>query len=126
MKREIFAACLLVLMLTLSIINIHYLKSITHELTGYIENCIESADADDWEGAEKYAKQAKEKWYDYRTYTSLFLKHDKIDQITDSFTDIFSSIYKHDQISSSAAGNKLIDNLEKIIFMEQLKIGTIF
>ena len=126
MLKEIITVCLLVLMLTAALLNIHYLKVLTEDITVLISESKNAAVAGDWGKAATTAKHAEKLWDDKTGYTHVILRHGEIDTVSDALYDYISCINEQDVKASGAAADKVIYHLDSIYKMEQVRFGSIF
>lgn len=118
--------CLLVAMLTASILNIYYLKGITDEVSQLVSDCAEASLEDDWKLAEVCAVQAKNKWEHCDGYTHIVLRHSEIDTVSDALYDLMSGIYDRSPADAQAGAEKVLYHIDSIYKMEQIRFGSIF
>lgn len=81
MKRMWISIGLVVLLAVLSCLHIWYLNDFTGQLTGLLTQAQELAAQDDWEGAARLTRQAKERWTGREGYLHITLRHTDIDAI---------------------------------------------
>ena len=126
MLKEIITVCLLVLMLTAALLNIHYLNVLTEDITVLISESKNAAVAGDWGKAATTVKHAEMLWDDKTGYTHVILRHSEIDTVSDALYDFISCINERDVKASGAAADKVIYHLDSIYKMEQVRFGSIF
>ncbi|MGM9521272.1 MAG: DUF4363 family protein [Oscillospiraceae bacterium] len=126
MKKEIFAAALLAVILALSLINTHYLSSITTEISGLVEKACAEAESDNWDMSEKYAMRAMDIWHGSDGYTHIVLRHSDIDSMTDDFYELMDHIYEQELGGVKSSSGLVIAHLESMRDMERIRLGSIF
>lgn len=126
MKKEVFAAALLVIILSATVANIFYLNNFTDSLVALVNTGCDAAEQGDWETATKTAEEAAAAWMDKDFYTHIVLQHSEIDSATDAFYDFLSAVYSADPSAAKGAGEKLVAHLTSISSKEKLSIGSIF
>lgn len=126
MKKEIIIACLLVLLLSLAIVNIHFMNKLTDNITFLVEEAQEYAQAEDWPNAEKKAEEAARLWTHSDTYTHIVLRHSEIEEATDALFSFLEQIYAKEPGASKGAAKAATARLNSISSIEQIKLGSIF
>lgn len=126
MKKEIFAICLLVLLLTGVLINNHILKNITENMILLIDETIVSAESGNWREAMEKAGSVKAYWDKKSAYTHIVIRHSKLDDATAAICAFMTEVYRQDTGGVAGAGNALAEEISGLYAMEKLKIGTIF
>ncbi len=126
MKKEIIIGCFLVLMITVSFVNIHYLNKLTDNMVQLIEESEKSARQNDWDTAGKKVEEAAKMWSDSETFIHLVLRHMEIDATTDAIFDYMSQVYAREEGNASGAAKAAISRLKSISAIEKLKLGSVF
>ena len=126
MKKEIFAAALLILIFAGSLVNLHYLNSLTEELTTQVEAAKACVEESDWKKAAEYAESATKLWSESDYYTHIVLRHSEINITTDAFYELLGGIYAENYGDSVGASRMLLDHIESITKMEEIRFGSIF
>ena len=126
MKKEIFSICLLVFLLTATLLNIRGVRAVTDELKEYVTVCAEYISLDDWLQAERYAQLAKKLWDEKDTYTHMVLRHSEIDTVSDALYDFTGDVYERNAEASRAGAEKIIYHLDSICDMERVRFGSVF
>ena len=62
MKKEIFAAVMIAMLLITAFANILYLKKVTAEITAVVEQCVQAVKNENWDIAKNCAKRAEKMW----------------------------------------------------------------
>ena len=81
MKRLYLSIGLIALLAVLSGLHIWRLNRITGQLTGLLTQAQELVEQEDWEGAARLTRQAKERWMEYEGYLHITLRHADTDAI---------------------------------------------
>ncbi len=126
MKKELFAALILICLIVLSIWNLWYVEKMTTELSETISASYTLALEGKWEMAEKLAETGTAQWNNSDNYTHIFIRHTDIDTTTDAFGDYLSCIYSRDTGMLSGAYQKLLAHIMTIYEMEQINLKSIF
>jgi hypothetical protein len=126
MKKEIIIGCFLLILLSASFINIHFLNKLTDNVTHLIEESEKSAEQNDWIKAEKKAEEAVNLWSDSDGYTHLVLRHPEVESVTDAIYGYTEQIYAREEGSAKGAAQAAISRLKSISSIEQIKLGSIF
>ncbi|MBD5084489.1 MAG: DUF4363 family protein [Clostridiales bacterium] len=81
MKRLYLSIGLIALLAVLSSLHIWQLNRIIGQLTGLLTEAQELVEQEDWEGAARLTRQAKERWMEYEGYLHITLRHADTDAI---------------------------------------------
>lgn len=81
MRRLYVSAGLIIVMAALSGLHVWHLDDFTGQLTAQLTRAQELAAQEDWEGAARLTRQAKERWVDHEGYLHTTLRHTDIDAI---------------------------------------------
>ena len=125
MKKEGFALLLLFVIVSGSVMNLHYLRSLSGELTQCVAFVSAEAARGNWEEAETQASAALEHWSGSDKYTHIFIRHREIDAITEDFCGLLGAIRSRDPGELYAARLSLMLRLENLYEMERFKTGSI-
>ena len=126
MKKEIFAAALLIFMLVLSFVNIHGIESLAADLSGDIEKAISLAESENWPDAEKCALSSLKSFYESERYIESVLKHEKSDNLDGLYYDFIAHICDKDAAGVSLSGQRLLDFLTSLCRNEKPSLSSIF
>lgn len=126
MKKELFAALLLVLILVLSLMNSSKLTKLTDEISGIIESCDKLAYAGEWEEAAASAETAIKTWESNDSYTHVVLHHTDIDSMTNDLYELLEHVYTKDAGAVSGISELVRTHLNSISSMEKIRLGSIF
>ncbi len=81
MRRLWISVGLIALMAALSGLHIWHLNDFTGQLTAQLTRAQELAEREDWEGAARLTRQAKDRWTGHEGYLHITLRHADIDAI---------------------------------------------
>ena len=81
MKRLYLSIGLIVLLAVLSGLHIWQLNRVTGQLTDLLTQAQELVEQEDWEGAARLTRQAKERWMEWESYLHITLRHADTDAI---------------------------------------------
>ena len=126
MLKEIIVGCLLVLLLTASFVNIHFLTGLTDRVTALIEESERRAGAGDWGAAEKKAEEAIALWTGSDTYTHLVLRHPETEDATDALYDYLEQVYAREDGAAKGAAASAAVRLKSISSIEKIRFGSVF
>lgn len=126
MKKEIFAAAILVLLAAISAWNLNYAQKLTTELSQAVDASIEMAKSGQWQKAASIAESASEKWNSADSYTQIFMGHTELELTTDAFGDYLGELYRCDLGGARGAHQKLIEHIKTIYEMERITLKSVF
>jgi len=126
MRKEQFAAALLAVIMTATIINIFCIKNIIGEMKYYANAANTYASKGNWNSASESIDQAEKKWRDFGSYTQIVLKHEKIEAATDAIYELMNRVSHKDQLGTKIAAIRLKEMLDNIYEMERIRFGTVF
>jgi hypothetical protein len=128
MKRELFAAALLIALFVGAWFNIQTVDKLSNELLQSVDESEEAYNAGDSVRATAAMEQALLCWLDADSYTHIFIRHSEIDSTSDAFYELQQAL--HDAIldpdsDCSAAYGKLRYHIRSIQQMEHPRLGSI-
>lgn len=126
MKRELFAASLLVLLCLLAAWNIHRVDQLTESIMQNLERAEYAASLGDEKTAIKNFQTGLSIWKTASSYTNVFLRHPDVDTASDVFYELEGLLEQGDTVSLPAAFEKLRYHLRSLAYMEHLSAGTVF
>ncbi len=126
MKKDLFAAGLLAVLLTLSLINSAVIKSLCDDIDATVRRSGDAAQTGDWETAQSEVNSALELWRKREGYTKIVLRHTDIETLTDDFYELTEHIYSKDPGSVKSAVELVGEHLSDISQMEAINFGSIF
>ena len=120
MKRLYISAGLIVLLAGLSGLHIWHLNGFTTQLTAQLAQAQELAATDDWEGAARLTRQAKERWVGHEGYLHITLRHTDIDAILISMDEALAFLEGSEKQSAeyAAVNARLLTQLELLVEAE--------
>lgn len=126
MGREIFALLLMVLLIAVSVWNIHAVDKLTTDIEARIETAENAALSGDNALAELEFQKALKLWLDAEGYTHVFIRHPEIDSCTDAFYEALEALGPGDSREIQPRFELLRYHLESIASMERISLGNIF
>ncbi len=126
MKKEIFAALLLLVLLALSYANIFVISTLCEDVSALVESAGDAAKAGDFEAAEASARRALELFERYAPYTHIVLRHMDIETLTHGFYELLGGIYLRSPGDALASAQLIVSELEDIREMESISWGSVF
>ena len=126
MKKELFAATVLILLASVSIWNTFHAKKLTTELSDTINASMVMAENDQWQEAAVLAEAASANWKAAGNYTQIFIGHNSVELTSDAFGDYLGELYKCDKGGSRGAHQKLISHITALYEMERISLKSIF
>ena len=125
MKKELLAVSLLVFVILGSFLNLRYLNAFIQDLDEQIQQSISEADSENWSAAEKTAIDAMQNWTGMDKYTHIFIRHNSIDEVTDSFCSLLGAIRARDRAALFAEQLTLRNRLSELYEIERVTPGSI-
>jgi len=125
MKREIFAALLLIALIAASVWNIRRADSLIGEIEEHLALSEKAMLAADPEYAQAQLEAAKRIWLSARSYTQIFLRHPELDSTSDVFYETMEALKGGEIRSLPAAYERLRYHLDSIREMEHISWGTV-
>ena len=126
MKKEIFAAVVLVFLASVSAWNLHYSKELTNYLIQTVEASLELAQQDRWQEAARFAETAVEKWNNSDSYIHVFMSHTEVDLAADAFGDYLGELYRNDLGGARGAHQRLVEHISTMYELERISLKSIF
>ncbi len=126
MKKEIFAAGLLLALFAAALYNIHFLRGFIGDLSDTLYESRDLCEAGDFDGAEESLRAAIDTWNSKDGYTHVLIRHSEIDSTTDAFYELLSEISSKDASAAVGAYEKVLAHLVSIYTMEKITLGSIF
>ena len=120
MKRLYVSLGLIILLAALSGVHTLYLIRFTDELSGLLTQAQEQVEREDWEGAVRLTRQAKEQWVNHDGYLHITLRHADIDAILVSFDEAlaFLRASEHQSAEYAAVNARLLTQLALLLEAE--------
>ena len=120
MKRLYVSLGLIAVLAALCGVHTVYLSRFTGELTGLLTQAQEQVNREDWEGAFRLTRQAKEQWVDSEGYLHITLRHTDVDAILVSFDEALAFLQgkEHQSAEYAAANARLLTQLALLVEAE--------
>ena len=120
MKRLYVSLGLIILLAVLCGAHTVWLSRFTDELTGLLTQAQERVEREDWEGAVRLTRQAKEQWSDNDGYLHITLHHADVDAILVSFDETlaFLQASEHQSAEYAAVNARLLTQLALLLEAE--------
>ncbi|MCR4772298.1 MAG: DUF4363 family protein [Oscillospiraceae bacterium] len=125
MKKELFAAALLIALSTLSAFNLRYLRALTLDMTSKIDAACAYAADGLWDSAAAEAGKAEEAWSSALGYASVFIRHAEADGVSDAFCELLGAIYGKDRPAVLRSAMILKKHVSGLYDMERPSLGSI-
>lgn len=126
MKKEITAAIILVVIITLSFLNIGYVDKKVNLLKEDADKTFQLSSSGDIEHALTYLKESEKKWLSFSGYAGVMLRHsDEISDVTDTYFAMLQTLQAGRELSPSIC-EKLKHGLNDIAETESIKLSSLF
>lgn len=125
MKKEIIISALFVIMLVMSLVNIHYLEKLTSDVSRNAEAAADAMLEGDTESAEKYAVEAFRLWEKGDLYARIVLRHTVYENGESALIMLLSEIYSENAGGALGAAEAVRRSMESIVGAERIRIGSI-
>ncbi len=125
MKKECFAAALLLLLFAAALINIACLDRLIGRIEADVERAEALAEAGDFSAAEAALDTAIEHWIAANAYTHIFIRHPEIDSTSDAFFELKELLAEENAEGFPSAFDKLAYHLNSIDEMEHIRLGSV-
>jgi len=126
MKRELIAGSVLIALFAAVLFNSFYLTKLSGTLSAMVEKAEEASAAEEWETSAANAAEAIELWNKSNKYTHIFLNHDEIGLLSDSFFELMEKIHAKNPDTVCSVANMVKTRLEDLAKMETPAPGSIF
>lgn len=126
MKKESFAATLLLLLFLAVLLNIRYLDESLSQVADRAEAAAQYACTGDWPAAEATADHALELWTDLEKYAHIVLRHAEVTAAAEALSDLWEAVLLRDAARVRGADSTLALRLESILNTERITFGSIF
>ena len=126
MKKEWIAFALLLFLFGGTLLNIRVCNSYMDELKSEVKQVYESAEKGDFESSKSQLDEAVRYWLSLDGYTHIFIRHTEIDATTEAFFGFMSDIQAGDADSAKGSYGLLTAQLDSLITMEMISLGSIF
>ena len=120
MKRLYVSLGLIAVLAALCGVHTVYLGRFTSQLTGLLTQAQEQVEHNDWEGATRLTRQAKEQWVDNEGYLHITLRHADVDAILVSFDETLAFLQgsEHQPAEYAAVNARLLTQLALLLEAE--------
>ncbi len=125
MRRELWAAGLLLLLIAGAIWNLRCADRLTGRVSDSLDRAEQAARQGDYDSALEALEAAREQWNSRRAYTQVFFRHPDLDGIQDAFSALEQLLRQEDE-AWPAALKLLRYHLETVDEMEHVSLGTVF
>lgn len=125
MKKELIAGGLLILLLTISLLNIYYINSSMDSLSQQVRQAGQLVDEGKTEEAAEVLQRSLEQWQSMDRYVHVMLRHDEIDPITDEYFALLDELDSGGD-ATSASFETLLSHFNELSEMESLSLSSIF
>lgn len=126
MKKEIFAALLLAVILTLSIINTACIDKITGTVSDNVAEVHSLVISHQWSEAEALLEETIDYWRSKDDYIHSVLNHEAADYVTDDLFELLGFVYSQDDAMSRSHSELILESLEDLRKFEHIHICSIF
>ena len=126
MKKEMFAALLLLIIICAAFINIRLLENVTAEVLSLVDDAASEARAGDWSKAKMAAEKAAGSWEKHGSYTQIVLRHSEIDSVNSLIGELQKEIYLESEGGTKGVAGEIRTKLALMLEIERVKPGSIF
>ena len=127
MRRLFLSVGLIALMAALSGLHIWHLNDLTGQLTAQLTQAQALAQREDWDGAARLTRQAKERWTGHEGYLHTTLRHTDIDAILISLDETLAFLEGGEKQPAeyAAANARLLAQLALLVEAEVPTLANI-
>lgn len=125
MKKEIFAALLLITLITLSLINCAYIDKGIEIICQHTEKAKSFAETGNLEKAKEELQMGRDLFSSHERHAGVLFHHEEIIPIWDIFFEIEEAMSGEDIQSSSVLCDKLIFMLRDMADLQKIKIQNV-
>ena len=125
MKRELWAALLLLLLAAGSLWHLHTADRLTGQVENSIDRAEQAARQADYDGALTALQGGHALWNSRKAYTQVFFRHPDLDGLQEAFAALEQLLRQEDE-AWPAALELLRYHLETLDRMEHVSPGTVF
>ena len=120
MRRLYLSVGLIALMAALSGLHVWHLNDLTGQLTAQLTQAQALAQREDWDGAARLTRQAKERWTGHEGYLHTTLCHTDIDAVLISMDEALAFLEGNEKQSAeyAAVNARLLTQLELLVEAE--------
>ncbi|MCI9549350.1 MAG: DUF4363 family protein [Oscillospiraceae bacterium] len=127
MRRLYLSVGLIALMAALSALHVWHLNDLTGQLTAQLTQAQALAQQEDWDGAARLTRQAKERWTGCEGYLHVTLRHADIDAILISLDETLAFLEGSEKQPAeyAAANARLLAQLALVVEAEVPTLANI-
>ena len=127
MRRLYLSVGLIALMAALSALHVWHLNDLTGQLTAQLTQAQALAQREDWDGAARLTRQAKERWTGHEGYLHTTLRHTDIDAILISLDETLAFLEGSEKQPAeyAAANARLLAQLALLVEAEVPTLANI-
>lgn len=127
MRRLYLSVGLIALMAALSALHVWHLNDLTGQLTAQLTQAQALAQREDWDGAARLTRQAKERWTGHEGYLHTTLRHTDIDAILISLDETLAFLEGGEKQPAeyAAANARLLAQLALLVEAEVPTLANI-
>ena len=127
MRRLYLSVGLIALMAALSALHVWHLNDLTGQLTAQLTQAQALAQREDWDGAARLTRQAKERWTGHEGYLPTTLRHTDIDAILISLDETLAFLEGGEKQPAeyAAANARLLAQLALLVEAEVPTLANI-
>lgn len=125
MKKELFAAIVIISLLAGAGYNIFHIKTLSKSISNHLDSAIQACVVNDYNAAETELSDALNLWLEADGYTHIFIRHAEIDSATDAFFEAISELNAKSSSSISVI-SKAKYHIDSIYAMERITLKSVF
>ena len=88
MKRSIWGVGILIALLILSFAIAALMHDVHYRISDLLSQAAAAAEQDDWQQADRLARQAEQQWQQYHHFTAAFADHTPMDELDGLFAEL--------------------------------------
>ncbi|MCL2401557.1 MAG: DUF4363 family protein [Oscillospiraceae bacterium] len=125
MKKEFIALLSLILLISVSMVNIHFLTKITTDIAGLVEETDKYIRTENWEKARESAGKAQRKWDRHDAYIHMVLRQTEIESVRSSLSELSKALISESDTAKGAA-RAAISQMKSVASIERIRLRNIF
>ncbi|MBQ8974710.1 MAG: DUF4363 family protein [Oscillospiraceae bacterium] len=126
MKKEIFAATAIALLLIGAIINVYFVNAVTDDIARLTESSRKAALEGRWQDSLDMADEAVRYMDEKSTYLHMVLRHDEFDAVYDALEELIKNIYSQDTGAVKGQARIVLTRLDSAAQRENVSLGSVF
>lgn len=126
MKNLCLSIGLIVVVLAAILICTYHLETITGEMSVLIDEAISLSEQKKYASAEQKLQEALDIWHASDSFTSTFLSHDEIDEMSDAFYEALKDLANEWGDSFTYSSHKLKEQIYSLLEKEHLSLSSLF